>query len=77
MLLQILAFQSLEDMLNALQEDYVTDCGILNSIWLVNKIDILSSTWQTFAHIVNLTNPSIETKVWGPMYSMSIIWVYS
>ena len=50
-------------MLNALQEDYVTNCGILNSIWLVNKIDILSSTWQTLAHIVNLTNPSIETKV--------------
>ena len=25
-------------------------------------IDIFSSTWQTLAHIVNLTNPPIEQK---------------
>ena len=36
--------------------------GILNSIWPIKRIDILSSTWQTLAHIVNLTNLPIGPK---------------
>ena len=31
--------------------------GFLNSVWPINRMDILSSTWQTLAYIVNLTNP--------------------
>ena len=55
----------------------VCNWGILNSIWPINKIDILSSTWQTVAHIVNLTNLPIGPKEWGPIHLTSIIWVYS
>ena len=40
----------------------VRDWGILNSVWPINKMEILSSTWQTLAHIVNLTNPPIGPK---------------
>ena len=35
---------------------------ILNSILPINRIGILSSTWQTLAHIVNLTNAFIGPK---------------
>ena len=38
------------------------DWGILNSVSTINRVDILSSTWQTSAHIVNLTNPPIGPK---------------
>ena len=40
----------------------VRDWGILNSIWPINQIDILSSTWQMLAHVVNLTIPPIGPK---------------
>ena len=40
----------------------VRDWGILNSIWPINRMEILSSTWQTLAQTVNLTNPPIGPK---------------
>ena len=40
----------------------VRDWGILNLVWPINRMDILSSTWQTLAPIVNLTNPPIGPK---------------
>ncbi|XP_057292615.1 uncharacterized protein LOC130621337 [Hydractinia symbiolongicarpus] len=40
----------------------VRNWGILNSIWPINRIDILSSTWQMICHIVNLTMPPIGPK---------------
>ena len=40
----------------------VRNWGISNSIWQINRIDILSSTWQTLAHIANLTNLPIGPK---------------
>ena len=40
----------------------VREWGILNSVWPINRMDILSSTWQTLAHVVNLTNPPIGPK---------------
>ena len=50
--------------------------GILNFIWPINRIVNLSSAWQTFAHIVNLTNPPIGPKELGTMYLTSITEVY-
>ena len=50
----------------------VCNWGILNSIWPINRIDILSSTWQTLAHIVNLTDLPI-----GLIHLTSTIRVYS
>ena len=38
------------------------DWGISNSVWPINRMDILSSTWQNFAHIVNLANPPTRPK---------------
>jgi len=40
----------------------VRDWGILNAVWPINRIDILSSTWQMISHIVNLTMPTIGPK---------------
>ena len=40
----------------------VRDWGILNPVWPINRMDILSSTWQTLTHIINLTNPAIGLK---------------
>ena len=40
----------------------VRDWGILNSVWPINRMEILSSTWQTLAHIVNLANTPIVPK---------------
>ena len=40
----------------------VREWGILNSVWPINRMDILSSTWQTLTHIANLTNPPIGPK---------------
>ena len=40
----------------------VREQGILKSVWPINRMDILPSTWQTLAHIVNLINPPIEPK---------------
>ena len=40
----------------------VRDWSILNSVWPINRMDILSSTWQTLAHIFNLANPPIGPK---------------
>ena len=61
MLLKILTLQPFEYMLNVLYEGCIT-WGVLNSIWIINRIEILSSSWQTFAHIVNLTNPPVGPK---------------
>ena len=38
------------------------DWGILNSVWPINRMDILSSTWKTLAHIVNLTIHQLDEK---------------
>ena len=40
----------------------VHNWGILNPIRPINRVDILSSIWQTPAHIVNLTNLPIGPK---------------
>ena len=40
----------------------VRDWRILKSVWPINRMGILSSTWQTLAHIVNLINPPIGLK---------------
>ena len=36
--------------------------GIMNTVWPINQIDILSSTWQMLDHIVNLTMKTIGPK---------------
>ena len=40
----------------------VRDLSILNAVWPLQRIDILSSTWQALCHIVNMTNPPIGPK---------------
>ena len=40
----------------------VRDWAILNSVWPINRMEILSSTWQTLAYIVNLANTPIVPK---------------
>ena len=40
----------------------IHDWGTVNSVRPINRIDILPSTWQTLAHIVNLINPPIGPK---------------
>ena len=40
----------------------VRNWGILNLVWPINRMDIYSSTWQTLAHIVNLTYPPTGLK---------------
>ena len=41
----------------------VCNWGILNSVRQINQIDILSSTWQMLAHILNLTLPPIVYNI--------------
>ena len=41
----------------------VRNWTILNATWPINRMDLLSSTWQTFCHIVNLTMPPIGPKL--------------
>ena len=41
----------------------VRDWAILNAVWPVQRMDLLSSVWQAFCHIVNLTMPPIGPKV--------------
>ena len=33
--------------------------SILNTVWHMQRLDLLSSTWKTLCHIVNLTMDSI------------------
>ena len=40
----------------------VREWCILNSVWPVQRMDLLSSTWQALCHIVNLTMPPIGPK---------------
>jgi hypothetical protein len=40
----------------------IRDWGIMNTVWPINQIDILSSTWQMLGHIVNLTMLPIGPK---------------
>ena len=40
----------------------IRNWGIMNSVWPINQIDILSYTWQMLGHIVNLTMEPIGTK---------------
>ena len=40
----------------------IRDWGIMNTVWPINQMDILSSTWQMLGHIVNLTMPPIGPK---------------
>ena len=35
---------------------------ILNQIWPLKQMDLLSSTWQTLCHIVNIIMPPIGPK---------------
>ena len=51
----------------------VRNWGILNPIRPINRVDILSSIWQTPAHIMNLTNLPIGPKELGPTHLTSII----
>ena len=41
----------------------VRNFKILNNVWLMNQIGLLSSTWQTLCHVVNKAMPPI-----GPRY---------
>ena len=41
----------------------VRDWTILNATWPINRMDLLSSTWQPFCHIVNLTMKPIGPKL--------------
>ena len=34
---------------------HVRDWSILNTVWPMQRLDLLSSTWKTLCHIVNLT----------------------
>ena len=40
----------------------VRDWRILNNVWPLNRMDLLSSTWQMLCHIVNITMPPIGPK---------------
>ena len=40
----------------------VRDWSILNAVWPLQRMDLLSSTWQTLCHIVNLTMEPIGPK---------------
>ena len=40
----------------------IRDWGIMNSVWPINQIDILSSTWQMLGYIVDLTMLPIGPK---------------
>ena len=40
----------------------VRDWSILNNVWPLNRMDILSSTWKMLCHIVNITMPPIGPK---------------
>ena len=40
----------------------VRDWAILNAVWPLNQMDLLSSTWQMLCHIVNITQPPIGPK---------------
>ena len=40
----------------------VRNFNILNNIWPMNRIDLLSSTWQMLCHIVNITMPPVGPK---------------
>jgi hypothetical protein len=40
----------------------VRDWSILNSVWPLQRMDLLSSTWQTLCHIINLTMSPIGPK---------------
>ena len=40
----------------------VRDWSILNNVWPLNRMDIVSSTWQMLCHIVNITMPPIGPK---------------
>ena len=40
----------------------VREWSILNAVWPVQQMDLLSSTWQALCHIVNLTMPPIGPR---------------
>lgn len=40
----------------------VRDWTILNKVWPLNRMDLLSSTWQMLCHTVNITMPPIGPK---------------
>ena len=40
----------------------ICDWGILNTVWPINRMDILSPTEKMLGHIVNLTMPPIGPK---------------
>ena len=40
----------------------VREWSILNAVWPVQRMDLLSSTWQALRHIVNLTMPPIGPR---------------
>ena len=40
----------------------VRDWSILNNVWPISRMDMLSSTWQMLAHIVNIKMPPIGPK---------------
>ena len=40
----------------------VRDWTILNNVWPLSRMDILSSTWQMLCHIVNITMPPVGPK---------------
>ena len=43
--------------------DFVRDLSILDSVCLEQRMNILSSIWQSLCHIVNIASPPIEPKV--------------
>ena len=40
----------------------VPDLKILNNVWALNRMDLLSSTWQVLWHTVNITMPPMVPK---------------
>ena len=40
----------------------VREWSILSAVWPVQRVDLLSSTWQALCHIVNLTMPPIGPR---------------
>ena len=42
----------------------VRDWSILNNVWPLTRMDLLSSTWQMLCHIVNITMPPIGPKIY-------------
>ena len=53
------------------------DWSILNAVWPLQRMDLLSSTWQEICHIVNLTMSPCDTLYDEKYYLQVLFFVYN